>query len=157
MQDHLAKELERFTQELGRKYGVPAHEIEDDISEFLEEKYGPAKTLAARISGTEHPVILFIGREDCTICKRCRPDLEIFLENHDDIELFKVDYAEPEGLLYHIIKPGDKGLLPMIALIYEGCIKVLYTGECVLPETYENYYLSTKSEGGPKYISPRGT
>jgi hypothetical protein len=35
---------------------------------------------------------------------------------HDDIELFKIDYSEPQGLLYHMIRPGENGRLSMMAL-----------------------------------------
>jgi hypothetical protein len=38
VQDYVTKELRRFTEELAGKYGVPAHEIEGDVSEFLEDK-----------------------------------------------------------------------------------------------------------------------
>ena len=76
---------------------------------------------------------------------------------HNDVQFLKIDYSEPEGLLYHMIQPGDKGLLPMIALTFEGGIRMVYTGECVLPDVYENYYISLKSEYSPKCICPQKT
>ena len=157
VKDYLTKELRRFTEELAEKYGVPAHEIEGDVSEFLEDKYGPAKRLAVMIFRTNQPSILFIGQENCTICRRCRPELETFLMRHKDMQFFKIDYSEPEGLLYHMTQPGDGGLLPMIALIFEGSIRMVYTGECVLPDVYENYYINLKSEYSPKCICPQKT
>jgi hypothetical protein len=106
---------------------------------------------------TNPPSILFIGQENCTICRRCRPELETFLMRHKDMQFFKIDYSEPEGLLYHMIHPGDRGLLPMIALIFEGCIRMVYTRECVLTDVYENYYISLRSECSPKCICSQKT
>ena len=52
---------------------------------------------------------------------------------------------EPEGLLYHMIPQGETGLLPMIAMIFQGGIRMIFTGECVHPDVYEHYYITMKT------------
>ena len=132
--------LESFRSELAEKYGVPASEVEDSVSEFLANTYGPALGKAEAISRKDKPVLLFIWRKGCSICQKSKPELEKFIQAHSDLDLVTVDYSDPEGMLYHMINQEEKGMLPMIAMIFQGNIKVVFTGVCIHPEVYEKYY-----------------
>lgn len=142
----MASKLKSLRGELAEKYGVPENEVEDIVSGFLKDTYGPALDKALAISRKDRPVLLFIGRKDCAICQRSKPELERFLSAHSDLELVGVDYSDPEGLLYHMIDQKQKGLLPMIAMIFRGSIKMMFTGECIHPEVYERYYKDLRVE-----------
>lgn len=140
-QEFMATKTQRLSEDLAEKYGVTEDEIYDIVSCFLKDTYGPALEVAKSISKkTEKPIMLFIGREDCAICQRSWPEIERFLQTHDDIELVKLNYTNPPGLLYHMIHQEEKGQLPLIAMIFQGCIKMAFTGECIHPEVYERYY-----------------
>ena len=73
-------------------------------------------------------MLLFIGRKDCAICRRSEPILESFLSSHKDLELVKLDYSQPSGLLYHMIHGRENGMLPLIAFIFQGAIRMIVTG-----------------------------
>jgi hypothetical protein len=147
LQGFMSFKMKRLSEELAEKYGVPEEEVCDVVSEFMNDTYGPAVEIAESISGKIQPIILFIGREDCAICQRSKPLLDKFLKNHSDLEPVLLDYSRPEGLLYHMIQQGETGLLPMIAMIFQGNIRMIFTGECVHPEVYERYYHGLRSEG----------
>jgi hypothetical protein len=147
VQDFMASQLERLSGELAEKYGVTEEELSDDVATFLRETYGPALEAATAICSREQPVVLFIGRKDCAICQRCQPELDRFLQDHEELDLVKLDYAKPEGLLYHLIQHEAKGMLPMIAMIFEGGIRKVFTGECLQPEAFERCYRDLRSEG----------
>lgn len=135
----MATKLKRFSEELAEKY--PENDIEDIVSGFLKDTYGPALDMADVLVEKDRPVLLFIGREDCAICRRSLPELEKFLSAHKELELVKIDYSDKRGLLYHMINQDEKGLLPMIALIFSGDIKMVFTGVCIHPDVYEKYYV----------------
>lgn len=143
----LASQLERLSEEPAEKYGVSKEELSDDMAAFLRETYGPALEAARAICRKERPVVLFIGRKGCAICQRCQPGLERFIQDHVELDLVKLDYAKPEGLLYHMIRHEAKGLLPMIAMIFEGRIRKVFTWECVQPDVYERCYRDLESGG----------
>ena len=96
--------------------------------------------MAEAISRKDKPVLLFIWRKGCAICQKSKPELEKFIQAHSDIDLVTVEYSDPEGLLYHMINQEENGMLPMIAMIFQGNIKMVFTGECIHPEVYEKYY-----------------
>ena len=147
LQEFMASQLERLSEELAEKYGVSEDDLSDDVATFLRETYGPAVKAASAICSRERPVLLFIGRNDCAICQRCQPELERFLQDHEELDLVKLDYAQPEGLLYHMIKNETEGVLPMIAMIFHGHIGKIFTGECAHPEVYERCYRDLRSQG----------
>ncbi len=132
--------LKSFSSELAEKYGVPVSEVEDNVSEFLANTYGPALNMAEAISRKDKPVLLFIWRKGCAICQKSKPELEKFIQAHSDLDLITVDYSDPEGMLYHMISQEETGMLPMIAMIFQGHIKMIFTGVCIHPEVYEKYY-----------------
>ncbi|MGA9099382.1 MAG: thioredoxin family protein [Methanotrichaceae archaeon] len=132
--------LKDFSEELAEKYGVPESEVEDVVSGFLWDSYGRALNMAEAISRKDKPVLLFIWRKGCAICQKSKPELEKFIQAHSDIDLVTVEYSDPEGLLYHMINQEENGMLPMIAMIFQGNIKTVFTGECIHPEVYEKYY-----------------
>lgn len=138
--------LKDFSAELAEKYGVPESEVEDIVSEFLENTYGPALKLAEAISKKDVPVLLFIWRKGCSICQKSKPELDKFIQAHSDIDLITVNYSDPEGLLYHIINQEKNGMLPMIAMVFQGKIKMIFTGVCIHPEVYEKYYRDLRLE-----------
>jgi hypothetical protein len=146
VQGFMAFKTKRLSEELAEKYGVPEEDVCDIVSQFMKDTYGPAAKTAERISDKKQPVVLFIGREDCAICQRSKPELDRFLKDHSDLEPVLLDYSCPEGLLYHIIQQGESGLLPMIAMIFQGNIRMIFTGECVHPEVYEHYYNALRSQ-----------
>jgi hypothetical protein len=146
VQGFMAFKVKQLSEELAEKYGVPEEEVCDIVSGFLKDTYGPAVKTAESISRKKHPVMLFIGREGCAICKRSKPELDLFLQDHNDIEPVLLDYSRPEGLLYHMIQQGESGLLPLIAMIFQGDIRMVFTGECVHPEVYERYYEGLRSQ-----------
>jgi hypothetical protein len=146
VQGFMAFKMKRLSEELAEKYGVPEEEVYEIVSGFLKDTYAPAMELAESISSKKHPVMLFIGRKDCAICRRSKPELDLFLKGHDDLEPVLLDYSRPEGLLYHMIQQGEKGLLPLIAMIFQGEIRMVFTGECVHPEVYERYYDGLRSQ-----------
>jgi hypothetical protein len=140
VQGFMAKKEEQLSDELAEKYGVPLGEVAGVVNSFLKDTYGPAIRQAQAIDRMEGMVLLFIGRKDCTICRRSEPILESFLARHKDLELVKLDYCQPSGLLYHIIHNQEKGMLPLIAFIYQGVIRMIFTGECLHAAIYEKYY-----------------
>ncbi len=140
--------LKAFSAELAEKYGVPESEVEESVSRFLADTYGPAMNTAEEISKKDTPVLLFIWRKGCSICQKSKPELEKFIQAHPDIDLVAVDYSDPKGLLYHIINQEEKGMLPMIAMIFKGSIKMVFTGVCIHPEVYEKYYKDLFMERG---------
>jgi hypothetical protein len=100
------------------------------------QRYGPAITFADQIGDCVSPSVLFIWKEDCQICKRIWPILEESLRDRPYVRLWKINYADPAGLLYHILHSGD-GLLPLIAIIKNGQVVLLKTGEVVPQKVYE--------------------
>jgi hypothetical protein len=85
-------------------------------------------------------MLLFIGKKDCAICQKSRPILESFLSNHADLEGVLLDYTQSEGLLYHMINEEEKGMLPLIAFIFQGTMRMISCGECICTAVYENCY-----------------
>ena len=140
VQGFMAKKEVELSDELAEKYGVPPEEVAGVVNSFLMDTYGPAIRLAKAIDSKERVVLLFIGRKDCNICRRSEPILESFLSRHKDLELEKLDYSQPSGLLYHMIHGLENGMLPLIAFIFRGAIKMVFTGECLHLEGYEKYY-----------------
>jgi hypothetical protein len=146
VQGFKAAKQEQLCEELAEKYGVPVDEVAEVVESFLKDTYGPAENLAAVIQSKERPVLLFIGRKDCTICQRSQPYLEKFLLDHKDLEGVLLDYSLPEGLLYHIILQQEEGMLPLIAMIFQGSIRMIFTGKCVRDAIYEKYYNDLRTE-----------
>jgi hypothetical protein len=146
VQAFLKSQQSRLKRELAAKYDVPEDELSDNVSDFLKKAYGPAEELISALSRCEHTVVLFIGRKGCAICQKSQPGLERFLKRHGDVKLVKLDYSDPRGMLYHILHQEKTGMLPLIAMISEGQVKMIFTGECILPEAYEKYYNSIKSD-----------
>lgn len=142
----MASKLYSHREELAGKYGVPEDELSEVVESFLRDTYGPALKLVETMCSKELPLVLFVGRKGCAICERSQPELERFLKGHEDIELLKLDYSQPEGLLYHMIHQEETGMLPLIAMIFRGCIGMIFTGECVRREDYEMYYEALRSE-----------
>ena len=140
VQGFIAMKQKKLAGELAEKYGVPEDEVSEVVESFLKDTYGQALKLADEICGRERTVLLFIGRKYCAICKRCRPDFERFLLDHKELEPVMLDYSQAEGLLYHMIQQQDKGMLPLISMIVQGDIKMIFTGECVGQDAYEKYY-----------------
>jgi hypothetical protein len=137
---------EQLAQELAEKYGVPLNEVEGVVDSFLKDTYGPALRLAKAIHDKEKAVLLFIGKKDCVICQKSRPILESFLLSHTDLERVLLDYSQSEGLLYHMIHREEKGMLPMIAFIFQGTIRMISCGECISAEVYEKCYNELQAE-----------
>jgi hypothetical protein len=146
VQGFMALKMKRLSEELAEKYGVPEEEVSDIVSGFLKDTYGPAVEIAESISSKKQPVMLFIGREGCAICQRSKPELDLFLQDHSDLEPVLLDYSRPEGLLYHMIQQGESGLLPLIAMVFQGDIRMVFTGQCIHPEVYERYYEGLRSQ-----------
>jgi hypothetical protein len=140
VQGFMAKSREKLGDELAEKYGVPLEEVAGVVNSFLEDTYGPAIRQSLAIDSREGVVLLFIGRKDCTICQRSEPILESVLSRHKDLELVKLDYSQPSGLLYHVIHGQENGQLPLIAFIFRGTIRMIFTGECLHASVYEKYY-----------------
>jgi hypothetical protein len=140
VQGFIAMKQKKLAEELAEKYRVSEDEVSEVVESFLSDTYGPAQKLAGDICGKEMPVLLFIGKKDCAICKRCLPDFERFLQEHKELEPIRIDYSQAEGLLYHMIQQQDKGMLPLIAMIAQGDIKMFFAGECIGREAYEKYY-----------------
>ena len=140
VQGFMAKKEEQLSDELAEKYGVPPEDVAGVVNSFLNDTYGPAIRLAQGIDNKEGVVLLFIGRKDCTICRRSEPILESFLSRHKDLELVKLDYCQPSGLLYHMIHSQENGMLPLIAFIFQGAIMMIFAGECLHAAVYEKYY-----------------
>ncbi|MFA6372365.1 MAG: hypothetical protein WCW68_07055 [Methanothrix sp.] len=140
VQGFMAKKEVQLSDELAKKYGVPLEEVADVVNSFLKDTYGPAIRQAQAIDHMVGMVLLFIGRKDCNICKRSEPILESFLSHHKDLELVKLDYSQPSGLLYHMIHNQEKGMLPLIAFICQGDVRMIFTGECLHLDVYEKYY-----------------
>jgi hypothetical protein len=146
VQGFMALKMKRLSEELAEKYGVPEEEVSDIVSWFLKYTYGPAMEIAESVSSKKQPVMLFIGREGCAICQRSKPELDLFLQDHSDLEPVLLDYSRPEGLLYHMIQQGESGLLPLIAMVFQGDIRMVFTGQCIHPEVYERYYEGLRSQ-----------
>ncbi len=146
VQGFMAFKTVRMSEELAEKYGVPEEEVRGIVSGFLNDTYGPAVQMAESISSKKKPVVLFIGRDGCPICQRSKPQMDIFLQEHSELEPVLLDYSRPEGLLYHMIQQGESGLLPLIAMIFQGEIIMVFTGECVHPDVYERYYNGLRSK-----------
>jgi hypothetical protein len=137
---------EQLAQELAEKYGVPLNEVEGVVESFLKDTYGPALKLAKAIHGKDKAVLLFIGKKDCVICQKSRPIMESFLLSHTDLEWVLLDYSQSEGLLYHMIHREEKGMLPMIAFIFQGAIRMISCGECICTAVYEKCYNELQAE-----------
>jgi len=45
-----------------------------------------------------------------------------------------------------MIQPHDKGMLPLVAMIFKGQIRMIFTGECIHATVYEKYYNELRSE-----------
>jgi hypothetical protein len=146
VQGFMSKKKAQLCEELGEKYSVPPDEVADVVDTFLMDTYGPAKRLAELIAEKDETMLLFIGKKDCNVCKRCKPILEGFLTRHKELKVAKLDYSQPEGLLYHMIHNQDYGQLPLIAFIFEGRIKMVFTGECVCVSVYEKCYSDILAE-----------
>ena len=136
VQGFMTLKKERLSEELAEKYGVSEDEVAGVVDSFLKDTYGPALKAAGAI----------IGKKECAICQRSQPDLERFLENHRDLVLVKLDYSQPEGQLYHMIQQQNKGMLPLVAMIFKGQIRMIFTGECIDATVYERYYNELHSE-----------
>lgn len=145
-QEFMAKKHHQLSRELAEKYDIPPEEVAGVVQSFLDDSYGPAVRLAEKLSGKSGALLLFIGKRDCSVCERCKPILRDFLSRHDEIEVAKLDYAEPEGLFYHIINGKDGGRLPMIAFIFRGEIRMVFTGDCSSVDVYERCYKRIISE-----------
>jgi hypothetical protein len=153
LQGFMAKKEEQLSDELAEKYGVPLEEVAGVVNSFLKDTYGPAIRQAQAIDHMGGKmVLLFIGRKNCDICKRSEPILESFLSSHKDLGSVKLDYCQPSGLLYHMIHSHENGMLPLIAFIFQGAIRMISTGECLHLEVYEKYYNDLLAEMQPKYI-----
>jgi hypothetical protein len=139
-QGFMAVKQDRLARELAEKYGVPLNEVDGVVDSFLKDTYGPAIRLAEAIHDKKGAVILFIGKKDCSICQKSRPVLESFLLSHLNLEGVLLDYSQPEGLLYHVIHKEEKGMLPLIAIIFQGTIRMISCGECISTAVYEKYY-----------------
>lgn len=144
VQNFLVKQHEKLLNDLLDKYGIPPDEqegYEDIVSRFLEETYGPAKKMAESIYNIEQPAILFIGEKDCPICQNSQRELDHFIKLHKDVKLVGIDYSKPQGMLCHMINQEDfEGLLPIIAMLYGGHMKKVWSGEIIPPDVYEMYY-----------------
>lgn len=140
VQGFIARSQEKLGEELAERHGVPLEEAAGVVNSFLEDAYGPAIGISQAIEGKDGPMLLFIGRKDCTICKRSEPILESFLSSHTELNVVKLDYSQPSGLLYHMIHDQDNGRLPLIAFIFRGAIRMIFTGECLHAAVYEKYY-----------------
>jgi hypothetical protein len=140
VQGFMVMKQKKLARELAEKYGVPEEEVSDVVESFLKDTYGPAQKLARDICNKERTVLLFIGKKDCNICKRCLPDIEHFLKEHKELEPIMLDYTQAEGLLYHMVQQQEKGMLPLIAMIAQGDIKLFFAGECIGQAAYEKYY-----------------
>lgn len=149
VQNFLVKQHEKLLNDLLDKYGIPPDEhgeYEEVVSRFLEETYGPAEKLAESICKIEQPAILFIGEKDCPICQNSQRELDLFINFHKDVKLVRIDYLKPQGMLCHMINREDfDGLLPIIAVLYRGCLKKVWSGEIITPDVYEMYYNTLQS------------
>jgi hypothetical protein len=146
VQGFMARKQERLTRELAEKYGVPLNEVDGVVDSFLKDTYGPALSLAESIHDKEKAILLFIGKKDCAICQKSKPILEGFLLSHTDLEGVLLDYSQSEGLLYHMIHEEEKGMLPLIAFIFQGTMRMISCGECICTAVYENYYNELQAE-----------
>jgi len=138
VQGFRAAKHEQLCEELAEKYGVPVDEVAEVVESFLKDTYGPAEKLAEVIQSKERPVLLFIGRKDCIICQRSQPYLEKFLRYRKDLEGVLLDYSLPEGLIYHIILPQGERMLPMIAMIFQGSIRMIFKGSAFATRFMKN-------------------
>jgi hypothetical protein len=145
VQGFMAKKEEQLCKELAEKHDVPTEEVAGAVNTFLKDTYGQAIGLAYAIAGQRKIVLLFIGKKDCNICLRSEPILESFHSSHREIELVKLDYSEPSGLLYHMIHQ-EKGMLPLIAFVFQGSIRMIFAGECLHAGVYEKYYKDMLAE-----------
>lgn len=146
MQDFMAIKEEELSQELGEKYSVPPEEVADVVRSFLKDSYGSAMRMVDALAAKSGPLLLFIGKKDCAVCCRCEPIIEAFLSRHKEMEMVAVDYSQPEGLLYHIMVSQQAGMLPLIAFIIEGQLRLSFTGECSALSVYERCYGDIFSE-----------
>lgn len=142
----MVRKEEQLSEELGEKYGVPPEEVADVVLSFLKDAYGPAVALMEELAAKSGPLLLFIGKKDCAVCFRCKPIIEDFLLDHPELELVAADYSEPQGLLYHIIVNQESGMLPLIAFILQGQLRLSFTGECSALSDYERCYSDILSE-----------
>ena len=65
---------------------------------------------------TKLPSSLFVGCEYYAMCQRCRDRALESLMIHDDVEFLRLITPNSQGLLYHMILPGENGRIPMMAL-----------------------------------------
>jgi hypothetical protein len=146
MRDFMVRKEEQLGEELGEKYGVPPEEVADVVLSFLKDAYGPAMALMEELAAKSGPLLLFIGKKDCAVCSRCKPIIEDFLLEHPELEMVAIDYSQPQGLLYHIIVNQESGMLPLIAFILQGQLRLSFTGECSALSDYERCYSDILSE-----------
>jgi len=146
MRDSMARKEEELSEELGSKYGVPPEEVADVVRSFLKDSYGPAMNLVEELATKGSPLLLFIGKKNCAVCCRCKPVIEDFLSRHAELEMVALDYSQPEGLLYHIIVNQGAGMLPLVAFILQGQLRLSFTGECSALSDYERCYSDILSE-----------
>jgi len=146
MRDFMVRKEEQLSEELGEKYGVPPEEVADVVRSFLKDSYGPAVALMEELAAKSGSLLLFIGKKDCAVCSRCKPIIEVFLSRHPEMEMMTVDYSQREGLLYHIIVNQQSGMLPLIAFMVSGQLRLSFTGECSALSDYERCYRDILSE-----------
>ena len=140
MQDFMAKKEEQLSEELGGKYGVPPEEVAEVVRSFLKDSYEPAIGMMEQLAAKSGSMLLFVGKKDCAVCCRCKPIIEDFLSRHEELEMVALDYSQPEGLLYHILVRQSTGMLPLIAFIVDGQLRLSFTGECSALSVYERCY-----------------
>jgi hypothetical protein len=140
VQGFMAEKQKQLSDELAEKYGVPQEEVAGVVDSFLKDTYGPATRMAQAIHDRQGGHLLFIGRKDCSVCQKSEPILKRFMSRHKDLELVKLDYSEPSGLLYHIIHRQENGKLPLIVFIFNGVVGMIFAGECLHATIYERYY-----------------
>jgi hypothetical protein len=140
MQDFMARKEEQLSEELGEKYGVPPEEVADVVQSFLKDSYGPAVGLMEHLAAKGGPMLLFVGKKDCAVCCRCKPIIEDFISRHGELVMIALDYSQPEGLIYHVLVRQATGMLPLIAFIVDGQLKLSFTGECSALSVYERCY-----------------
>ena len=90
------------------------------VNSFLKDTYGPAIRLAQAIDRMGENGAALYRQKRLQHLQRSEPILESFLSRHKDLELVKLDYSQPSGLLYHMIHSQENGMLPLIAFIFQG-------------------------------------
>ncbi len=108
-------------------YGLDPDETDEIVDRALFKVYGPALALADKLCSGR--TVLFIEKEGCPVCRAAAPELERFLRDHPDFACLRIEYSTPEGLLYHILYAGESGKLPLVAVISDGILMKLLTGD----------------------------